>query len=306
MRVRESLIRDALRLVVWYPIRWLLALLPFRSGAAILAGMGNLHFRCSRRKSAQLQATLTALGLGGENPQVAVRGYFQNHYLDQLFVLIAPKINRGNLGDLVTLVGLDHLDQARAAGKGVILVHGHFGPAQLPLVILALLGYPMHQLGNPSDEGLSWIGRNVAYRLRMHYEKLMPAEIIAVRKFLRPAFTALAKNGIVMTTGDGSGREEAFGEHFQTIFLGRPYRVPLGPARLAEKTGAALLPLFVVPDPEKMFRIVIGPNIVQAADGRQSPAMLMQCFIDLYEQQVGRNPGYMHFLDRIPAVDEGR
>lgn len=306
MRVRESLIRDALRLVVWYPIRWLLGLLPFRWGAAILAGMGNLHYRCSRRKSAQIEATLSVLGLGGENPQAAVRGYFQNHYLDQLFVLIAPKINRDNLDGLVSLVGLDGLDQARAAGKGVVLVHGHFGPAQLPLVVLALLGYPMHQLGNPSDEGLSWIGRNVAYRLRMRYEKLMPAEIIAVRKFLRPAFTALAKNGIVMTTGDGSGREEAFGEHFLTTFLGRPYRVPLGPARLAEKTGAALLPLFVVPDPRKLFRIVIGQELRRLGDGPDCGAVLMARFINMYEQQVRTTPGYLHFLDRLPVVVEGK
>lgn len=299
MKVRETPLRDVLRLVVWFPLRWIISFLSVRHGIHVLTLMGDMHYHFARAKRKSLKERLFKLGLLDVQPDCVVRSYFRNHYVDQLFILIFPKMTVADIEALVELEGLGHLEKYRTLKKGVILVHGHFGPAHLPLVALALLGFPMKQIGNPSSAGLSWVGRNIAYRMRMRYEGLMPAKIIEVRKFLRPVFHALKNNEVVMTTGDGSGTEDEFGEHYEYIFLNKKTRMPLGPALLAEKTGAALLPLYVTPGRRKMFRITIGERISLPADRQDGVIQSMLVFWNEYQDYVRRYPGYMHFLDRL-------
>ncbi len=299
MQTHESLGRDVLRLAVWYPLRWLLRLLPPAAGFALLRRMGDLHYQAAPGKRLLLADNLCRIGIPPERHEQAVRSYFRNHYVDQLFPLVAPKLNSGNIGSFLSVSGLDRLDAALRNGKGVVLVHGHFGPAHLPLAGLALLGYPMKQIGNPSDRGLSWIGRNVAFRLRMRYEGKMPAEVIRADAFLRPVFAALRQNQVVMITGDGSGTAEEFGRQEECSLLGQPVRLPLGPAILARKTGAALLPLFLLPGEETPFAAYIGEEISSPLPGLEGAAACARQFAAELERHIRQEPGWMHFLDRF-------
>lgn len=299
MQTSESLSRDFLRLIVWYPLRWFLLAMPARVGIATLKLMGDLHYAVAKGKRQELVENLQRIGITEKDYEKIIRAYFQNHYLDQLFTLIFPKFNSENITDYVTVYGLPNLDAALLKKKGVILVHGHFGPAHLPLVALALMGYPMKQIGNPSDRGLSWIGRHVAFRLRMLYENRIPAEIIKAGSFLRPIFTTLQQNHVIMTTGDGSGHEQKFGRHGQFTFLGQPVFLPLGPAILAQKTEASLLPLFIVPGKRTLFTIIIENEIVSTLPGEQGTLECTRIFATKMEHYIRSYPGYMHFLDRF-------
>ncbi|MGX9728800.1 MAG: LpxL/LpxP family acyltransferase [Candidatus Electronema sp. VV] len=299
MQTHESLGRDVLRLIVWYPVRGMLRLLPAASGFALLQRMGDLHYQSAPGKRRQLADNLRRMGIPPERHEQAARAYLRNHYVDQLFPLIAPKLTAANIGSFLSVSGLSRLDAALRNKKGVVLVHGHFGPAHLPLAGLALMGYPMKQIGNPSDKGLSWIGRNVAFRLRMRYERRMPAEIIRADAFLRPVFAALKQNQVVMITGDGSGTEEEFGRQEDCLLLGQPVRLPLGPAILARKTGAALLPLFLLPGQETPFAACIGEEISSPLPGLEGAAACARSFAAQLEQRILQEPGWMHFLDRF-------
>ena len=301
MKVQENPIRDVLRLVMWYPLRWLIGWLSVTQAVKLLGCMGDIHYYCSRGKRRQLKKNILTFAPGFPDMDFAVQAYFRNHYIDQLLILIFPKMKVADIKRLVEIEGLHNLQECHERGCGVILVHGHFGPVHLPLVVLSFLGFSMKQLGNPSDSGLSWVGKHVAFRLRMHYEAMMPVESSRVRKFLRPIFTALSNNEVIMTTGDGSGTESEFGPQHDFFFLGQVHHIPLGPAILAEKTGAALLPLFVLPGREKMFQIVIGKEIMTCEGTEDRPVILMQDFLNQYEKHILHYPGYMHFLDRLVA-----
>ncbi len=303
MKVHENPLRDILRLFMWYPLRWVICFLPVIQGIKMLQCLGDIHYHCSRKRRQQLARTIKRFASKSLDVNLAVQTYFQNHYIDQLFILIFPRMKMSDVSRVVDIEGVEFLEQYLREKRGIVLVHGHFGPAHLPLVVLSLLGFTMKQIGNPSDAGLSWIGRNVAYRLRMHYEALIPAEIIPVNKFLRPVFTALRNNAIVMTTGDGSGTEKEFGPQHPYRFLGQPLSVPLGPAILASKTGAALLPVFIVPGEQKLFRIVIGKKLQAEPGAINSEISIMQDFMAQYEQYAMFCPGYVHFLDRWEKVE---
>lgn len=293
-----------LRLFVWYPLRWIIVIIPVEWGVRLLNSLGNLHFALSHGKKRMLLDNLELLqekmpakekaaGIG------CVREYFKNHYVDHLLIFIFPRFGVWQVERLVEIDGLEHLDEALQQGKGVVLIHGHFGPVHLPLVVLARLGYRMKQIGLPSDEGLSWIGRNVAFKLRLRYEAEIPAEIIKADGFLRSAFRWLHDNGVIMITGDGSGTEQKVGRHEVFNFFGQPVSFPLGPAVLADKTGAAILPMFIVPGERKRYRIVIEAPLVSTKSGEERARDITGQFLRRLEYYVSRYPGWMHFLDRF-------
>ena len=308
MLISESMLRDTLRLIVWYPVRWIIIMLPVPAGIAVLRTMGTIHFIVSSGKRALIRnrlALLQAKGLVIGNIDQHAREYFRNHYVDRLIIFLFPKFDRTAVDRLVEFEGLENLDSALAKRKGVILMHGHFGPVHIPLVALARLGYRMKQIGLPSDEGLSWVGKKVAFRLRLRYESMIPAEIIKADSFLRPAFKWLHDNGAIMVTGDGTGTDKLIGRQFTGRFLGSPLSFPLGPALLAGKTGAAVLPLFIVPGEKKVYRIIIEPPLHSDRQGDDNAVDIGTQFIQRLEYHAARHPGYLHLLDRPEAERPG-
>jgi KDO2-lipid IV(A) lauroyltransferase len=304
MLISESMLRDALRLVVWYPVRWIVIMLPVPAGIAVLRTMGTIHFLLASRKRVLIRNRLGKLqtkGLINGNVDQHTREYFRNHYVDRLIIFLFPKLDRQAVDRLVEFEGLENLDRALARRKGVILMHGHFGPVHIPLVALARLGYRMKQIGLPSDEGLSWVGKKVAFRLRLRYESMIPAEIIKADSFLRPAFKWLHDNGAIMVTGDGTGTDKLIGRQFPGRFLGSPLSFPLGPALLAGKTGAAVLPLFIVPGEKKAYRVIIERPLHSDKQGDDSAVDIGTQFIRRLESHAARHPGYLHILDRPEA-----
>jgi lauroyl/myristoyl acyltransferase len=139
----------------------------------------------------------------------------------------------------------------------------------------------------------------VAFRLRLRYEAKIPAEIIMADGFLRSAFRWLHDNGVIMITGDGSGTEKRVGRYEIFSFFGRKVLFPLGPAILADKTGASILPMFIVPGERKRYRIVIERPLTSSGKGEESIKAVTGQFIERMEYYVSRFPGWMHFLDRF-------
>ncbi|MBF0317809.1 MAG: lysophospholipid acyltransferase family protein [Nitrospirae bacterium] len=299
MVVTEGITRDLLRLIVWYPVRWLVRLLPVWAGLMLFRMMGDLHYAISGGKRQRLLTNLSTAVIDRCDKQQTVREYFRNHYVDRLFIFIVERFDDRQIQRYVELDGVEYLDAALGYGRGVVLVHGHFGPVHIPLTVLARYGFKIKQLGLPSDEGLSRIGRNVAYRLRLSYEAKIPAEIFRADSFLRPVFVWLAQNGCIMTTGDGTGTQQRLGRYEHFTFLGRPTPFPLGPATLAKKTTAAFMPVFITPLEKNRYRITIEPPLNPPSQQEISARELTALFVRRLETYVRRYPGFMHFLDRL-------
>jgi lauroyl/myristoyl acyltransferase len=304
MIVKENIARDAMRLLIWYPVRWLVAILPLPVGLNLFRFMGDLDHALSRgKKRAITQRLRTALGGRADDPRIsaAVREYFRNHYVNQLQIFLFPRLTRSSIGQIHTFTGLEHLDAALRRGHGCILVHAHFGPSQLPLCALGIFGYPMMQLGYLTDEGLSFIGKRVAFRLRKIYEDKIPARIISADAFLRPVMEWIRKNRVLMISGDGAGGGKFIGKYRFFPFLGEPTLFPLGATTLAVKTDAALLPLFTVLNEDGTYTTVIHEAIDGSPDsaGNRSPETLSGVFVKKLEEFVLRYPHLWHFWDEL-------
>lgn len=299
MVINETFTRDMLRLFVWYPLRWLVLVMPIKHGFFVFRRMGDIHYMVSRGKSRVLGRNLKLAFPERNDNSISsdVRGYFRNHYVNQLQIFLFPKFTEGNIERFHTFEGLENLDEALKNGKGCILLHPHFGPAQMPLHALGLKGYPMMQLGLPTDEGLSFIGRKVAFRLRVKYENMIAGKIISADSFLRPIMRWLKDNKVLMMTGDGAGKGKFIGKFIPVGFLGRTILFPVGSVVLASKTGASLLPMFTVPGENNTYKTIIHKPMQDEVDGMIYEAV--SGFAKLFDGYIRNYPYFWHFFDEF-------
>jgi len=141
-----------------------------------------------------------------------------------------PLVKRENLFDLVEIEASQVLDQARAAGRGGIVVSGHFGNWELMGASIAILGYPVSYVVTRQENEL----------VERQMDKLRRGEgieIIKRRDATKGVLRALRQNRVVAILSDQDAHEAgAF-----VPFFGRPASTPRGAALFALRAGAALI-----------------------------------------------------------------
>ncbi len=150
---------------------------------------------------------------------------------------------------LTDVEGLEHLQTARAQGRGVILLSAHFTTLEIGARALAAR-MPLNVMYRPTSNEVMgrFLARNRALRTRR-----------AIRRDdVRTLVTALKANEPVWYAPDQSYRNKAA----QMVpFFGIPCATNTATSRLARMTGAAVLPYF----PERLangrYRMVILPPL---------------------------------------------
>jgi len=302
MLINESILRNILRLFIWFPFRWLIKVVPVDWGFFFFKSIGDLHFYASVEKQRKISHNIkTLLNTDKNTAMNIVKEYYEIHYLDRLHIFLYPKLTtREKIEKYVYLENIELLEKELRNGKGAFLVQPHFGPVQITLLALALYGYRPIQIGYPSDRGLSRIGKSVAYKYRLKYEGMLPAPIIAADKYLGRVYKHLLNKGVVLTTGDGAGGGVSLGEHKMFKFLGTERMFPLGPATWAIKTGAAFIPTFIITKKYNEFRIVFEEPIRGIYnDIEKDRIYIMESFVSIAEEYIKKYPYCWHFWDEI-------
>jgi lauroyl/myristoyl acyltransferase len=299
MIVSESMLRDMMRLLIWYPIRWLLYALPLRSGINLINFLGTIDTCTFSGKKKMIMRKVTEVFPEKDETWTSevVKTYIRNHYMNQLQIMLFPKMRLSNIDKIHFFEGLDRLDNALKKGKGCILIHPHFGPTQLPLHILGIKGYNMMQLGYLTDDGLSYIGKNVAFKLRTKLESKIKARIVQADSFLRPLFQCLKSNGVLMMTGDGAGGKKFIGRYKPFPFCNGTYLFSMGAATLAAKTGAPMMPVFITMEGNR-YKTNIEPPIYVKNDDEDIYKATFH-FVKTFESYLKKNPGFWHFWDEL-------
>jgi KDO2-lipid IV(A) lauroyltransferase len=147
-----------------------------------------------------------------------------------------PRIDQTNVHDWIRYDGYEHFDRALALRKGVIFATGHLGNWELSAYAHALMSQPMSFVVRPLDNPLL---DALATRLR----QLSGNEVISRNAMLRPILRALHSNRAVGILAD---QNVALGEGVFVDFFGHKACVDSGLARLAARTGAAIIPGFAL------------------------------------------------------------
>jgi len=154
--------------------------------------------------------------------------------------------------------GFEHVEAARAAGKGVILALPHLGGWEYGGAWLGALGHPVSVVVEPLEppELFQWFAE-FRVRLGMDVLPLGPGVSGAVLRALR-------ENRIVCLLCD----RDLVGDGPEVTFFGERTTLPAGPVTLGLRSGAPVLPAAVYFDGRDRHRGRVGPPLDLGRRGR--------------------------------------
>ncbi len=196
--------------------------------------------------------------------------------------------------------GFDYITDGLAAGKGVVLALPHLG------------GY---------DYAAGWFGSCVGRPPAVVVETVEPPELfdwfVRVRRDAgmevialgpdagRAVARTLRANSVVCLMAD----RDITGDGVEVEFFGERTTLPAGPAMLAMRSGAPLIPMTVYYRPHGRHLARIGPPVPVEREGRlrDDVARITQVLANRFEEYIRADPTQWHLMqpnwpsDRVPA-----
>ena len=158
----------------------------------------------------------------------------------------------------VTLTGIENLEAALARGKGVIALGAHLGNYVLVGARLGIEGYPFHTLFRlPSDKGVQKIIHKIVVSFHQNIIPSQPRRVAVTR-----ILSALKENEIVFILADNLKKGK-----IPTSLFGQTVFSPRGPVSLALRSGAAVLPVYLIRNYQGGLDLIIGQEIPMKRNG---------------------------------------
>jgi KDO2-lipid IV(A) lauroyltransferase len=243
------------------------------------------------RRVGQRNLKLAQPELSAQERDRILRGVFRHLGWQLVEFCRMTRYTPENTRNWIRTEGLDHYLTAKARGKGVLIVTGHLGAWELSSFYHSLMGHPMgmviRRLDNRRlDEFVNGIRC-------LHGNRVLPKD-----DFARGLLTAMRKGqtvGILMDTNMTPPQ----GVFVQ--FFGKEACTASGLARVALKTGAAVLPGFMLWEPtEGRYVLHFGPELVFARTGEAEAdivAATQQC-TSAIESWIRRYPDQWLWIHR--------
>lgn len=185
---------------------------------------------------------------------------------------------------LLAIEGKENLDRALAKGKGAIGVIGHIGNITLLLRKIANESYPASVIAkDPKDERVARFMQELRDRSNMGSIPAKPRSL-AVKRAL-----ASLKRGevLIIPIDQNAGKEGVFVD-----FFGRPASTPAGPVIFAQRTGAPLVPMYIIRERRKRHRLIIDPEVPLVNTGNKEKDLITntQRLTKVIERYVRKYP----------------
>ncbi len=288
----------------WSPLalgEWALAaglfklLLWLPEGAAYAVGEGGarLAYRLDQRhRRITLENLTRALPEIGRSEALEglARAVFLNLGRTAVDVARAGRLLRTAGPAAFQIDGLERLLEARARGKGVLLLTAHFGPWELLPLSAALHYEPIHVVARPMDN--PWLDDwMTALRERGGNHVIRKRDAVqAVLQVLRHGETV----GILI---DQHVSER---EGVVVRFFGRPASAMVAPALLALRSGAAVFPVGIARKSRGAYRVEIRPevDIQRSRDVKTDLVVNTARFTAAIEAIVRQRPDHWFWVHR--------
>lgn len=271
------------------------ALAPVRhwSGASRL--MARAHLRLHARV---IQVLASSTAFSQKDIRAHAREALAADYLSNIQAI--REALPGSWRCTTSLTGRDVLDLALQQTRGAVLWCSPFVGADLAPK-KALAAYSLTQLSTPSHPfsptrlGTRWLN---PIRLRAE-DQYLARRVLVVYGNSRPALDILRKvlreNGVVLVMAVGTGRRS-----LTFPFLGGIIDLAVGAPRLANDTGAALIPVFTLSDEHGGYRVELGPDLspTSALPEEQALHEMTSNYVELLKPIVRAHPtqwqGWFH------------
>jgi lauroyl/myristoyl acyltransferase len=191
----------------------------------------------------------------------------------------------------ITIEGKEHLDTALGKGKGVIALSAHLGNFAVMRGKLISEGYLFSLVIKlPRDPGISQYFKTKMEQYNLKFILADPASV-SQKEILR----TLRRNEIVCLIVDGDQKRGGV----PVMLMGQEIAMPPGPAILARRTGAAVLPMFIVRQKDNSQKIIIEPpvDVIDDEDQDKAVALLCQKFATIIETTIKKYPTQWYWIN---------
>lgn len=192
-----------------------------------------------------------------------------------------PRLSKEEINGMAEVEGIENLEAALRKGRGVILLTAHLGNWELLGAVLAARGYEVNAI--VSRLKVKGLDRLVGRIRRSIGVNPLP------REALKSAVESLKRNQILAILADIDTRARgAF-----VKFFGRRAFTPIGPILISLRTGAPIVPAFIVREGEKHRVFILEPLKLEG-----DPPSDAQRFTELIESFVRRYPDQWIWMHR--------
>ena len=250
---------------VFLIIRWVISCLPhqvFRLLTPFLIVIGKRLIR--NKKRIILENLHTAFGREKTEQEISsiVNSYFDSigsSMIELIYFLDRPK----EIVKKVTIEGKDNLDDALKKGLGAILLSAHFGNFPLMFWRMALAGYKTNCImRRMRDKQFEKYVSNFSNENGVRTIYSLP-----LWQCVKHSLKSLSDNQILFILLD-QNYGEAGGVFVD--FFGQPAATATGPVMFSYRSGAPILPVFIVRDGSDQYKIILdSPVTLEAAQYEQ-------------------------------------
>lgn len=290
-------IRKAIaRLFAWLGLNLcslIIKIIPARNLYSFADSIGYLgYLMLKKQKKVALETLAVAFGekKSREEREKIARDCFTfmaKSAIELLFLMDRPQL----LKKRVEIAGREHLDNALSKGKGAILVSAHFGNFPLMMAKLSLAGYKIAGIMRPMRDNRVerlFLGKRNRLGIKTIYSQ--PRNVC-----VNQTLEALRGNELVFIPID-----QNFGTGGVFVdFFGRKAATATGPAVLAQRTKAVLLPCFIIRQSDDRHKIIFEPplNLETGKDSRETAVINIQRLTNIIESYITKYPaewGWIH------------
>ncbi|HKW59624.1 MAG TPA: lysophospholipid acyltransferase family protein [Candidatus Dormibacteraeota bacterium] len=216
---------------------------------------------------------------------------FRNHAKAYADLMQLPRARVEAMRPRLKVQGWEYLEEARAAGKGVLVVSCHMGSYEVVAAIwsatLAAVSFFAEEL---EPRALFEWYRDTRARLGI---SVLTLDHGGIRKVLE----ALREQEMVITAID----RDITGTGHMMPFFGRPAPIPLGPASIALRLGTPLFPVCVYRLPDDTYMAEGAPLIYAQSTGdpRADQVRATEQVLRQIEVFIQKHPEQWHVPHRV-------
>ncbi len=191
------------------------------------------------------------------------------------------KLDTQYIKENIKVENIHYIDEALSKGKGAIIVSAHLGNWELGGVVVALSGYPFWAVALPHKY------KKVDNFFNSQRES-KGMGVIPLGKAVRRSLDVLRENKVLALAGDRDFSEKGI----VLDFFGRPAIFPQGPAALALKTGATIIPGFMLRNKDDSFTLRFEKplNFTSTGDKDADLKELTAQYKNIFEDYIRKYP----------------
>lgn len=291
-KIRKSLSRFA----AWLGLNLcslMIRVIPGRCLYAFARNIASLAFIFAV-KQRRIALESLSIAFGREKSKAEIEGiakdcfiYMAKSAVELMYLMDKPLL----LKERVEITGRENLDKALAAGKGVILISAHFGNFPLLLGRLAQDGYKVGGIMRPMRDARVekiFLEKRDRFGVKTIYSQPR-------NECVNNTISALRNNELVFIPVD-----QNFGTGGVFVnFFGMKAATATGPVVLAQRTGASLVPCFIIRQPGDRHKVIFDPELGlrEGKDPQDTILVNIQAITDIIESYIRKYPaewGWIH------------